>query len=157
MIYSGKFRIEYRVDFLPSFVSITCMGPSTASYKSTSPTTLLEFVGDALSTTPELVVTVGVAVQPASTTLRGPSSILASDPVLPVPSVVDDKSADDSVGEETPVPTTTSFAEVAVVFTKCLRRSKRAAAVADMHTLHKVKLMAEKTNLKSKGYFQGAY
>jgi hypothetical protein len=73
---------------------------------------LPEIVGDALSITPELVVTMGAAVQPASTTVRGPSSILASDPVLPFPSVMDDKSAGDSVGEEIPVPTTSRIYKV---------------------------------------------
>lgn len=48
-------------------------------------------------------------------------------------------------------PNVTASAEAAVVSTKHLRRSKRAAAVADMHTLHKVEMMAAKRNLESSG------
>jgi hypothetical protein len=65
--------------------------------------------------------------------------------------VEEDQPSGQAVGEETHGPAATAIAEAAVVSTNRLRRSKRAAAGADMHTLHKVERMAAKKNLESTG------
>jgi hypothetical protein len=54
------------------------------------------------------------------------------------------------VGEKDLAPDPVALA-AAVVPSTSLRRSKRVAAVVDLHTLHKVELMAAKKNLESKG------
>jgi hypothetical protein len=46
---------------------------------------------------------------------------------------------------------TLDFATLAAPVVPCLRRSKRVAAMADVHTLHKVEALAAKRNLESKG------
>jgi hypothetical protein len=46
---------------------------------------------------------------------------------------------------------TPDSATLAAAVVPCLRRSKRVAAMADVHTLHKVELLAAKRNLESKG------
>jgi hypothetical protein len=51
---------------------------------------------------------------------------------------------------------TPDSATLAAAVVPCPRRSKRVAAMADVHTLHKVELLAAKRNLESKGYFQGS-
>jgi hypothetical protein len=56
----------------------------------------------------------------------------------------------DQSGEKDLTPDTATLA-AAVVPSTSLRRSKRVAAVADVHTLHKVEFMAAKRNLESKG------
>jgi hypothetical protein len=53
------------------------------------------------------------------------------------------------VGEEDLTLVTATIA--AAVEPPCLHRSKTVAAVADLHTLHKVELLAAKKNLESKG------
>jgi hypothetical protein len=52
---------------------------------------------------------------------------------------------------EKDLTTDTATLAAAVVPSTSLRRSKRVAAVADVHTLHKAELMASKRNLESKG------
>jgi hypothetical protein len=56
----------------------------------------------------------------------------------------------DQSGEKDLTPDTATLA-AAVVPSTSLRRSKRVAAMADVHTLHKVELMASKRDLESKG------
>jgi hypothetical protein len=46
---------------------------------------------------------------------------------------------------------TPDSATLAALVVPCLRRSKRVAAMADVHTLHKVEVLAAKRNLESKG------
>jgi hypothetical protein len=53
-------------------------------------------------------------------------------------------------GEKQLTPDTAALA-AALVPSTSLRRSKRVAAMADVHTLHKVELMAAKRSLESKG------
>jgi hypothetical protein len=54
----------------------------------------------------------------------------------------------DQSGEKDLTPDSVTLATAVV---PCLRRSKRVAAMADVHTLHKVELLASKRNLESKG------
>jgi hypothetical protein len=56
----------------------------------------------------------------------------------------------DQSGEKDLTPDAATLA-AAVVPSTSLRRSKRVAAMADVHTLHKVELLAAKRNLESKG------
>jgi hypothetical protein len=62
---------------------------------------------------------------------------------------VEERNTVEQVGEKDLTPVTATIA--AAVVPPCLRRSKRVVAVADLHTLHKVELLAAKKNLESKG------
>jgi hypothetical protein len=81
-----------------------------------------------------------------------PADIAAGDSLLePAGSTtlegVEHSTADQS-GMKDLTPDSAILAEPGV---PCLRRSKRVAAMADVHTLHKVELLAAKRNLESKG------
>jgi hypothetical protein len=65
-------------------------------------------------------------------------------------SEMEERATAEPMGERNLAPDLTTLVGAVVPSTR-LCRSKRVAAVADLHTLHKVELMAAKKNLESKG------
>jgi hypothetical protein len=78
------------------------------------------------------------------------SAATAEDVTLLNHSEVEGRDTAEPVGEKDLAPDPAALA-AAVAPSTSLRRSKRVAAVAELHTLHKVELMAAKKNLESKG------
>jgi hypothetical protein len=74
----------------------------------------------------------------------------AADVLVLNQSEVEEHDTAEPMGEEDLAPDPAALA-AAVVHSTSLRRSKRVVAVADLHTLHKVELMAAKKNLENKG------
>jgi hypothetical protein len=84
------------------------------------------------------------------TTVGATSAATAEDVTLLNHSEVEGRDTAEPVGEKDLAPDPAALA-AAVAPSTSLRRSKRVAAVAELHTLHKVELMAAKKNLESKG------